>query len=284
MNVISDIMEFEFLQVSEKPLINIRHRYFETTNPDYKTRTILMIPGFLDNIDNRMPLVKAFQEISNVIMYEPRGYGYSSAPRKRRRYKVKYYVEDLAKIINYYDLKDSNFYIWGSCVGSAIAYQHFIDHDKPHPRAIIAASPDAKFKTQWWFDVVNLLPYPLIWVAYKLVMFFLRRTLKKKNPDDVKNVDYSIDRFNKLDLYVQMRILVELVHRYDIRGRETELTLPCLVLTPKKDWFVDPENSKRMASYHPKSKYILLGEAHRMIVDTEETIKNHVDEFIASRD
>ena len=81
-----------------------------------------------------------------------------------------------------------------------------------------------------------------------------------------------------------MRILVEFIHKYDIRGRETELDVPILVLSPKKDWFVDPENSKKLANYHPKSKYIGLGDAHRMIVDTEETIVNYSNEFITSLD
>jgi len=275
-------MGFEFLQTSEKPLIKLRHKYFKAENIEYQKRTVVMIPGFLDNIDNRIPLVKAFQKICNVIMYEPRGYGYSVGPRKRRIYKVQYYVDDLAKLIEHYDLKDQEYYIWGSCVGSAIAFLYYMDRDGSKPKAIIAASPDAKFKTQWWFDVLNVLPYPFIWVAYKLTMFFLRRILRKKNPDDVKNVDYSIDRFNKLDLYIQMRILVEFIHKYDIRGREVELDLPILVLSPKKDWFVEPENSKKLANYHPKSKYISLGDAHRLIVDTEEKIVGYANEFFAS--
>ncbi len=275
-------MKYDFLQTSENPLIKLRHKYFPTENQKYKDRILIMIPGFLDNVENRQPLISAFQKITNVIMYDPRGYGKSSGPRKRRKYKVKYYVEDLAKIIEHYNLRDGDFFIWGSCVGSAIAYQHYLDEDGPKPSAIIAASPDAKFKTQWWFDIVNILPYPLVWLVYKLVMFVLKRHLRKKNPSDVKNVDYSIDRFNKLDLYVQMRILVELIHKYDIRGRETELDLPQLVLSPKKDWFVDPENSKKMAEYHAKSKFISLGDAHRMIVDTEETIVEYTNEFISS--
>lgn len=273
-------MDYEYLQTSEKPPIKLRHKFFPTKNKENNNRKLVMIPGFLDNIDNRMPLVSAFQEISNIIMYEPRGYGKSSAPRKRGKYKVKYYVEDFEKLIEHYGLKDKEYYVWGSCVGSAIIYQYYLDSDGPKPAAIIAASPDAKFKTQWWFEIVNILPYPLVWLVYKIVIFVLRRYLKRKNPSDVKNIDYSVDRFNKLDLYVQMRILIELIHRYDIRGRESELDVPMLILSPKKDWFVDPENSKRMAQYHPKSKYVGLGDAHRMIVDTEKEIAELTNDFI----
>ncbi|MHA1198432.1 MAG: alpha/beta fold hydrolase [Candidatus Heimdallarchaeaceae archaeon] len=275
-------MEYDFLQTSVKPIIKLRHKFFKVENQEHNDRILVMIPGFLDNIDSRMPLVEAFQQISNVIMYEPRGYGESSAPRRRRKYKVKHFVEDFAKLVAHYKLKDGEYYVWGSCVGSAIAYQYYLDNDGPKPSAIIAASPDAKFKTQWWFDIVNILPYPLVWLVYKLVKFVLKRYLGKKNPSDVKNIDYSVDRFNKLDLYVQMRILVELIHRYDIRGRENELDIPILVLSPKKDWFVEPENSKKMAEYHLKSKFICLGDAHRMIVDTEEAIAQFTTEFISS--
>jgi pimeloyl-ACP methyl ester carboxylesterase len=276
------LMEEGYIKVSEKPLIQLRHRYFSATDKENSKRTIIMIIGFLDNIDNRMPLVDAFRKIANIIIYDPRGYGKSSAPHKRRIYGVKAFTEDFVKIVKYYDLENEKFFIWGSCVGSAIAFQYYLNNIDPKPYAIIAASPDAKFKTQWWFEIVNLFPFPLVWVTYKFVMFVLKRYLKRKNPSDVKNVDYSIERFSQTDLYVQMRILVELVHRFDIRGREEEVDLPILVITPEKDWFVDPANSERFSKINPKSKWIKLGDAHRLIVDTEETIANYIDEFINS--
>jgi len=275
-------MEEGYIEVSKKPFIHLRHRYFPTLNKVYTNRTIIMIIGFLDNIDNRMPLVQSFRKIANIIIYDPRGYGKSSTPHKRRIYGVKEFTEDFTKLIKHYNIENGKFFIWGSCVGAAIAFQYYLSNTESKPKAIIAASPDSKFKTQWWFEIVNLLPFPLVWITYKIVMFVLKRYLKRRNPSDVKNVDYSIERFSQTDLYVQMRILIELIHRFDVRGREQEIDLPVLVITPEKDWFVDPANSEKFSKYNPKSNWIKLGDAHRLIVDTEETIANYIDEFIVS--
>jgi len=44
-------MEEGYIEVSKKPFIHLRHRYFPTLNKVYTNRTIIMIIGFLDNID-----------------------------------------------------------------------------------------------------------------------------------------------------------------------------------------------------------------------------------------
>lgn len=273
-------MDDNYLLVSSKPYVQLRHRYLPALNQENEGKTILVIPGWLDNIDARMPLLQSFQKISNVIMYEPIGFGKSSAPKRRGQYNVTNMVDELAEIISHYKLEGKEFYLWGSCVGAAIAYQYYIDKKGPKPRAFLVASPESKFKTQWWFYILNLLPYPLLWFYYKIVIFILKAYLKRKSPDDVKNLEYSLGRFNETSLFVQLRILVELIHRFDIRGREEELDIPQLILIADKDWFTDPENSRKLAEFHPKSEVVSFGDAHRIIVDNEDNIVENIERFI----
>jgi len=273
-------MADNYLLVSSKPYVQLRHRYLPALNQENGDKTILVIPGWLDNIDARIPLLQSFQKISNVIMYEPIGFGKSSAPKRRGQYKVNNMVDELAKIISHYKLEGKEFYLWGSCVGAAIGYQYYIDKKGSKPRAFLVASPESKFKTQWWFNLLNLLPYPLLWFYYKVVIFILKAYLKRKSPDEVKNLEYSLGRFNETSLFVQMRILVELIHRFDIRGRENELDIPQLILIAEKDWFTDPQNSRKLANFHPKSEVVSFGDAHRIIVDNEDNIVKNIERFI----
>ena len=275
-------MDDEYLLVSDKPHIKLRHRYLPSLDEKDKNRTILVIPGWLDNIDARMPLLQSFQKISNVIMFEPLGYGKSSAIKRRGMYNINIIADELAQIISHYNLEGSEFYLWGSCAGSAIAYQYYIDKKGPKPRALLMASPESKFKTKWWFDVLNLFPYPLQWMYYKLIMFILKVYMKRKSPDDVRNIDYSLRRFNETSLFVQLRILIELVHRYDIRGREEELDIPQLILLAENDWFTDADNSRKLVNYHPKSKVISYGDVHRFIVGNEDSISESINDYINS--
>jgi len=273
-------MDDNYLLVSNKPYVKIRHRYLPCSNQENGDKTIIVIPGWLDNIDARMPLLQSFQNVFNVIMFEPIGYGKSSAPRKRGQYNVIKMADELAKIISHYKLEGKEFYLWGSCAGAAIAYQYYIDKKGPKPRAFLVASPESKFKTQWWFNVLNLFPHPLLWFYYKVIIIILKAYIKRKSPDDVKNIAYSLKKFNETSLFVQLRILLELVHRFDIRGREEELDIPQLILIADKDWFTDPENSRKLANFHPQSEVVSFGDVHRFIVGNEDTIVENIESFI----
>lgn len=273
-------MEENFITVSEKPLIVLRHCYFPTTNEEYKNKTTIMIPGWLSNIDRRIPLVRAFQEISNVIMFEPRGFGKSSGPRKRGLYKPNFYSDDLSAIIKHYQLKEDNFFIWGSCIGAEIAYQYCIENKGPKPKAILAVSTAAKHGTFWWFSLANYLPYPIIWIAYKIYKIAFKIYLKRQSPEDTKNFDYSMQRFYELDFYVQIRILLEFIHRFDIRGEEEKIGVPQLIMYAENDWFSKPEDSEKLSQFHSKSKLIKYSEAHRFIDGNEEDIVNNIEQYI----
>ncbi|MFW9853019.1 MAG: alpha/beta fold hydrolase, partial [Candidatus Thorarchaeota archaeon] len=230
-------MEEKYITVSEKPLINLRHCFFPTSKEEYKDRITVLIPGWLSDIDRRMPLVQAFQKISNIIMFEPRGFGKSSGPRKRGLYKPSCYADDLSAIVEYYQLKEDEYFIWGSCVGAEIAYQYCIKNKGPKPKAILAVSTASKHGTFWWFSLVNYLPYPIMWIAYKIYKIFFKIYLKKQSPEDTKNFDYSMKRFYELDFYIQVRILLEFIHRFDIRGEEEKIGVPQLIMYAENDWF-----------------------------------------------
>jgi pimeloyl-ACP methyl ester carboxylesterase len=273
-------MEENYLTVSEKPLINLRHCYFPTNNENYKNRTILLIPGWLSNIDRRMPLIKAFQKISNVIMFEPRGFGKSSGPRKRGLYKPNLYADDLKAIVEHYQLKEKKFFIWGSCIGAEIAYKYCIENKGPKPEAILAVSTASKHGTFWWFSIVNYLPYPIMWIAYSTYKIIFKIYLRRQSPEDVKNFDYSMQRFYELDFYVQARILLEFIHKFDIRGVEEKIGVPQLIMYAENDWFSKPEDSEKLGQFHSKSKLIKYSEAHRFIDGNEDDIVNHINQFL----
>jgi pimeloyl-ACP methyl ester carboxylesterase len=275
-------MKEDFLLVSKKPVIILRHAFFPSHDENYRDRILLIIPGWLSNIDRRIPLVEAYRKISSVIMFEPRGYGKSSGPRKRNIYKVNNFVDDLSAIIEHYKLKENQYYIFGSCVGAEIAYQYCIDKRGPRPKAIIASSTTAKNRTWWWFSLMRYVPFPIIWIIYKIVSAYFKIYMRKKNPEEEKNLDYSYKRFEDTDLYVQLKILVDLIHRYDIRGKEEEIGVPQLILYAEKDWFSKPEDALKLAQFHPDSKTISFADIHRFVTGNEEKIAEYSRKFIES--
>ncbi len=276
-------MGIKFLDVSEQPPIQLRHAYFPTTSEkeENKNRTIVMVPGWLDRIEKRTDLIEEFRKYSNVIFCEPRGFGESSAPHKHNIYTVKHLTDDLSKMIEQYHLKDKEFYMWGSCLGSAMAFIYCIDKKGPLPRAIIASGPVSKFKTPWWFNLVKGLPFFIIKIIEKIAIAGLKLYLRFKRPEETQNVDYAIKRFDESDLYVQIRILLEFIHKYDIRGQEEKLKdIPIKVFSAKADWFTEPEQSEIFARLNLLSELTILMGDHRIVRDRYQQVAQETKNFL----
>jgi pimeloyl-ACP methyl ester carboxylesterase len=274
------MMDEKYIMISEKPLIKLRHVFFECKEEQYKHRIIVMIPGWLGNIEGILPLIEHFQKFASVISYDPRGHGKSSKPHKRGLYRPSIISKEFAKIIEHYKLKESEFYVWGSCAGIEIGYLYLIEKLGPKPKAFLAASPDYKNNTKWWFNPLKILPYPLFWLFYKLFFFFLNVYLKFKNPSEQRTLQKSKARIMNMDLYPLFRFLFEFIHDYDIRGREEKLDVPQIILYAQGDWFTKPENSMKLVQYHPDSELVNMGDVHRVYAGREEEVAQHVKKFI----
>jgi pimeloyl-ACP methyl ester carboxylesterase len=275
-------MSENFIKVSTNPEINIHHKYFPAIEDKFSNRTIVMLPGWLDTIERRMALVEEFRKIANIIIYEARGFGKSTGPKKRGLYTNKHLLDEFQIVLKHYNLEEEIFFIWGTSFSTSIILQYVIERRNPIPKAIMVASPVPKFKTKWWFNILNLMPFFLLKFFVKIVLLFLRRHLKKKQPDDESNIDYADQRFKEVNLYAQLRVLIEAMHRFDIQGKEQEIKQPMLIFTAEKDWFTDPEVSKSFANYNSKSQVVSLGKTHRIVTTGEENIRKHVVDFLES--
>ena len=275
-------MEENFIKVLDNPEIQIHHKYFPAFAEKFQKRTIVMLPGWLDTIERRMTLVEEFRKTANIIIYEARGFGKSTGPKKRGLYTNQNLLDEFQIILKHYNLKDEEFFIWGTSFSTSLILQYAIERRDPIPKALLVASPVPKFKTQWWFNVLNLMPFFMLKFFVKVVLFFLRRHLKKKQPDDESNIDYADQRFKEVNLFAQLRVLVESMHRFDIRGKESEIKQPMLIFTAEKDWFTDPEVSKSFAQYNSKSQVVSIGKTHRVVTTGEENIRMNVDKFLGS--
>ena len=275
-------MKEEFIKSFNDPEIYIHHKFFPSEEDKFQNRTIVIIPGWLDTIERRMPLVEEFKKIANIIIYEARGFGKSTGPRKRGLYTNQHLLDEFQLVLQYYNLQGTEFYIWGTSFSTSLILQYSIEKRDPPPEALLVASPVTKFRTKWWFNILRILPFFLIRIIVKIVLYFLRKQLKKKQPDDEQNIDYASQRFKEVNLYAQMRVLLEAMHEFDIRGKESEIKQPMLIVTAETDWFTDPEISKSFAKLNSKSEIISLGKTHRVVASSQEIIRKHVSDFIES--
>jgi pimeloyl-ACP methyl ester carboxylesterase len=273
-------MDEKYLVVSNEPLIELRHMFFPVLDEKYIDRTIVMIIGWLDYIENRVDLIESFRNIANIIIYEPRGFGKSYVPEIKGLFSLEDFTYDFAKIIDFYQIKERDYYIWASSFGCSIALNYSIEEIGPQPKAFFLGSPEAKTQSRWWFHIVKHFPKFLYSITMRFVLFFLKPSIKRINPKDAQGISSTFQEFKGKGIYQKIRILFECLDKFDIRGREHEISSPMLAFIAKKDWYSNPENTKKLAAFNPKSKVICIGESHRTIVDNRSELTKHINEYI----
>ena len=273
-------MEEKYLIVSEEPLIQLRHAFFETSNVKYQDRIIVMIPGWLSSIEERMTIIESLRSISNIIIYEPRGFGKSTAPEKKGFYGIDDCTSDFVKIIELYNLQDREFFVWGSSYGSAIALQYSVKSLGPQPSAFILCSPESSCQTRWWIQMMQYLPKFFYAFLSRIVLLYINFSTRKKNPDDSHDISKTIKDIKERGIFVQIRIYFECLAKYNIEGLEHKIGSPLLIFIAQKDWFSKPENSKKLAEFHPDSRVITVGESHRSIVENPGVLTKHISDYI----
>jgi len=227
-----------------------------------------------------MDLIESFRQISNVIVYEPRGFNKLYSPEKRGCYGITQFTEDLALIIEKNKLKDRKFFIFGMSLGSAVALNYAVRKKGSQPKALFLNSPESKIQSRWYFKIVQLLPKFFYKFLTKIILYYYSFSIRRKNPENLETIQYSINRFKEIGFFVPVRIYLECLCQYDIRGLESEINTPILAFIAENNWFSDPENSKKIAQYHPQSDVIELGGTHRIHVGREEILTKNIENFI----
>ena len=94
-------MQEEFIKSFDDPEIYVHHRFFPSYEDKFQNRTIVIIPGWLDTIERRMPLVEEFRKIANIVIYEARGFGKSTGPKKRGFYTNQLLLDEFQIVLQY---------------------------------------------------------------------------------------------------------------------------------------------------------------------------------------
>ena len=262
----------QFITIKKDPHIRVRIAWEKAKEDRYSDRTIVIIPGWLSGIDLFLPLAECLSHHSNVLVYEPRGFGYPFAPHKKGLFTIKAYNEEIAAVLQSQGIKDKEFIILGSCSGGSMAFSYLLDGVGPKPYALAVISPQEKYNTPFWFPILGLMPPVVENMVQNIIIGLLNLYLKFKKPEETKNVRHAANQLKHNDTWSQRRFLFEFIHPYDIRNRITDINLPLIMIIGEDDWFANPESSN-LFLHHPSSGVIKLHTtSHRLQVGNEEEI------------
>ncbi len=272
--------EIEFIQTNENPPIEVRIAKFRSQNEEYKSREVIIIPGWLSTIDEFTELAKNLSKFGNIFIYEPRGYGKSKTPHKKGYFTPDAYNEELANVIRILNFKEKEFILFGSCSGASQAFSYYINGEGMKPDLIAAISPQEKYKTPFWLPWLSWLPGFIMGFFQGLILFFMNILLKFKKPEETQNVRWAAKQLRENDAWCLRRYVFEFVIKYSIQGRLSEIDVPMLMYVAEEDYFVDPEVSKKFLSNENSKIVELKSTFHRIQMDNEEIMAKKFNEFL----
>ncbi|NPD87652.1 MAG: alpha/beta hydrolase [Asgard group archaeon] len=272
--------EIQFITTREKPEFKIRLAKFPSKEEKYSHRNIIVIPGWLSAIDNFTPMAKALQKYSNVIIYEPRGFGKSITSHKKGYFSSEEYNDELSKVIEHLGLKNKEFIILGSCSGGSQTFCHYLDGDGPKPRALVIFSPQEFYNTPFFVPALGLIPTFIMIFVQKMIIVLYRFYLKVRRTGESANVTWAADRLRKNDDWSLRRFVVEFIVKYDIRDRQKEIDVPIQMIVAKQDHFVDPEKSKKFIHLTDSEIVEIQTDMHRIYEGKEDEIAKKMNDFL----
>ena len=242
---------------------------------------VFIILGWLSDIERFLPMAASFARYGRVIIYEPRGFGRSSAPHRKDIYRAEAYNEEMAFVLKSLNVPDGDFLLCGFCTGAAMAVSYLLQGKGPKPSRLALISPQVRYRTPFWFPLFGSLPGFIMTGITNLIIFALDLYLRRKSPEETRNLRYVEEQFRRSDPWAQRQFLVQYVHRYDIEQRLAEIEVPMICFVGEQDWFARRDMAVPFL-HHPLARVETLPSGgHRIQVGNEERIARKIGEFIS---
>lgn len=242
---------------------------------------ILVVPGWLGDIERFLAFGRELSRIGRVVIWEPHGFGGSTAPHRRGLFDAASYVAEMEHLVPALGLSHRRFVIVGSSSGATLALQYHLDGRGPQPLALALLSPQLSFRIPAWLELIDALPATAARAVQGLLLRLLRGYLHLASPADAANVDYAAEQLRRSDDWTQRRFLFEYMARCDLAPRTGAISVPVLAFAGERDWFAahpDPD-LLRVAGSRLR---IVASAAHRFQEGREGEIAGQLAEDLAA--
>jgi len=82
---------------------------------------------------------------------------------------------------------------------------------------------------------------------------------------------------------MKLLLILNSLSIFSFNSKAVSSSFPCVINNEyDNDWFSKPEDSIKLAQFHPKSKTINFSDVHRFVTGNEEEIAKYSKEFIES--
>ena len=241
---------------------------------------VLVIPGWLGDMERFVDLGEALTGIGPVTIYEPHGFGGSRGPHQRGLYDARSYVTEIGTLLRAIGYRDREFVILGSSTGGSLALSYLVDGRGPKPLALALLSPQLSFRIPAWFQVLDRLPSTLARLAQGLILILLRLYLGISGSPDVRSIDYAVRQLRSSDDWALRRFLFEFMRPCALESRVGEVDVPVIAFAAEKDWFASHPAPELLRV--PGSRLEIVGsDAHRFQEGREQEVAERLRRALA---
>ena len=132
----------------------------------------------------------------------------------------------------------------------------------------------------FFVPILGVIPTFLMKFIQKMIIVIYRLFLRIKRTGESPNVTWAANRLKLNDDWSLRRHVIEFTHKYNIVGRQEEIDIPLVTFTAEKDYFVNPEISKKFLHHRDSELITLKTEMHRIHEGREKVIAKHIQSFI----
>ena len=154
---------------------------------------VVIVPGWGGEIDKFVDLARAIARYVPAYIYEPHGFGLSTAPHRAGLYGRRAYDREMQRVFADLGFAGGEFVILGSCSGSAMSFSYATSGLEPQPGLIAAISPVLRYRTPRWMVVFNLIPPRIMEGIQLTILKLLGMYLSRRSPLELRSIHYIID-------------------------------------------------------------------------------------------
>jgi pimeloyl-ACP methyl ester carboxylesterase len=232
---------------------------------------VIFSHGWLDNLSVWKPQADILAKDHTVVLYDLRGHGASDKPEGE--YSVQAMVHDLDALIK--ELKLDKVTLVGFSMGGALSLVYTLQHPETVSRlALIGTAARMPRRAYALLLPMHLFSYQSLIKRYFSKSRFYRASQKMTNA--------FVSSAKRVPKRVAYDSLKELIKRYDIRDRVSEIRVPTLIVQGERD----PGMQKAVLYLHNhvagSKLHVVPGAGHEVMVEKPEEVSQILQEFLNS--
>lgn len=241
---------------------------------------LLLIAGFDSDSSSWSAIIPALVQQYQVILFDNRGVGQSSAPDSP--YSIKQMAADAAALLDYLGVLKAH--VAGHSMGGQIAQELALSHPEKVKGLLLLSSwakGDSKF--QALIELFGELPSKLDSVLYqKALLPWLFTEAFYSTPGAIEQLLDMLQKYPFLPtshgLYHQSRAILN----SDTLDRLADISHPTLVVVGKEDLVTPVKFSEQLAQGIPNAELVTLDRGgHAFVIESAETVAKEMLNFLA---